>query len=187
MSLEEVERKTLLLLGIPPSQQLLGEIGDLEFKQYTWVVRAGVRLVLNELVGRYRLGIISNSVSNAVLRGPSKGRAPSLLRLRSPLMGCGLPETRPSHLHACLGWTSCQGAGGRVRRRQVRAGRPRGEGSWNEDDMASQQDERADSYFDGVAEDITFVPGLIAKIDSDGGGTVRMEKLVQAKQPHVMR
>jgi HAD superfamily hydrolase (TIGR01549 family) len=68
MSFDEVERKTLVSLGITPTQQLVNEIEDLEFEHYTWRIRDGARHVLKELLRNYRLGLISNSVSDAPIR-----------------------------------------------------------------------------------------------------------------------
>lgn len=65
---EKVEREVLSKLGINPSAQLISEIEDLEFSQYKWHLLPKVRETLSELSNEFRLGIISNSASDSVIR-----------------------------------------------------------------------------------------------------------------------
>ncbi len=65
MSFADIESKTLRSLGISVSKGLLTEIESLEFQNYNWKVKAGVREALSELKSKYRIGMISNGLTDS--------------------------------------------------------------------------------------------------------------------------
>ena len=60
--------KTLRMLNINPTPELISEIEILEYEHYDWRLLAGVRETLANLANQFRLAIISNSATDSVIR-----------------------------------------------------------------------------------------------------------------------
>ena len=166
LTFKRIETTALRRLGISPSPRLIAEIEQAEFNQYSWRMKRGAKEALHRLRSKYRLGIISNGMTNsAQLVLDKEGLLPLFEEIVvSKDVGYRKPDPRIfrySLTKLCAKAEQTVFVGDSYAQDVLGAKAVGMKTIW----LAESKSESF-PYFDGVAEDIRRVPGLIAALDT---------------------